>query len=187
MASIANKILGDKTISSWEDIVGKAGQSGYWTGDELEALANKYPDLKKYYQMTGTQRNSSEGIEILQALQDQIALESIDTSTIGGAFKYGATAYQQNNEAGLAANRIFEALSTGDIDNFAELANTINNQTIKDWDTLMKAAPDLADKLSELGVTAEDGKINLSGLEEAGKDFGEAMSGTAKKVVGEDD
>ena len=176
MASVANKILGDKTISSWKDIVGKAGQPGYWTRDELEALANKYPDLKKYYQMIDTQRKSSEGIGMLQALQDQIALESIDTSTIGGAFKYGTTAYQQNNEAGLAANRIFEVLSTGDIENFAELANTINNQTIKDWNALMKAAPDLADKLSELGVTAEDGKINLSGLEEAGKDFGSVLS-----------
>lgn len=171
MASLANRILSDTTLSKWEDITKKTGIEGYWDQDQLEALASKYPDLVKYYRMLDNQRKSGEGIALLQNVQDQVALEGIDTSTLGGIFTYGTTAYQQSNKAGLAANRIFEAISADGIQNFEDLTNAVNGQTVEDWLTLMQAAPDLADKFAELGVTVKDGQLDFSGLQAAGKDF----------------
>ena len=182
-ASIADKVKG----LTWEEAISGIGKG--WTYDDLIALQQYNPDLVKYMKMDSEQRKSSEGQKLLESAQNQIALDNIDTSTVSGVQQYAALKYQQNNKAGLAANRIYESMSQFNpegIQSLGDLSNVLSSGNVDDWKTLLENNDELAKKMADAGITFDEtsGKFDASGLVGGADAASSALQALAAAVAG---
>ena len=93
-----------------------------WTTDEWSALENKYPDLKRYLQMTEEQRASQEGQNLRRNIEIQISVADVSALEEANKVLEGTTSLIENLQKGgeieLKAKLSFE-------ENFAQKLQTL--------------------------------------------------------------
>ena len=99
--------------------------------------------------------------EVLDA--ERLEEARLNSGTLGGMYAYAQEQYRQNNKGGLAADSIFGSLAT--VKNAEDLIKVMGDSRNKDnWKDLMNASPELAKKLSDLGMTMDGENWDVSAL-----------------------
>jgi hypothetical protein len=146
----------------------------YWQNYQtLLANGASEDELKKARELA-----LKEESEALKEAIEEDALENgrINATTIGGALGYANIRYKQSNKVGLAANSIYEALSSGNIKTVADLSSVVNSQDVENWKDLLDSSEDVRKAFDEMGATVgEDGTIDFSNVESSAEGVSSAL------------
>lgn len=148
--------------------------SGYWTQRLAWLESNDQQGTADYEK---AQKNARlEADRAAREAQDSQRLEDLKLS--GDTFGYAQEQYRQNNKAGLAANEIYKSLSNADVKSVDDLMSVLGNRNnAQNWKDLLESSPELAKKLSDLGLSFdEDFNWDNSGLLTSSDDAATALS-----------
>ena len=121
-------------------------------------------------------------------LEERAQLEAAQLNSrtgFAGANEYAQIQYEQQNKAGLAANRLYKAMSGKGIQNFEDLTELLSGSGLDDWTTLIETVgPELVKEFKDLGIEIKDGKIDTSSITGSAEDVGKALEQVAQIIAG---
>lgn len=187
-AALINQELTHETVGRNDEYVEAYNALGQYGKDYLAMLdenrAEQTAGRKAKYDNASLERARAKAIaennEALAEAEEQQAIEDarISATTASGAMTYANLRYQQNNKAGLAANALYETLSTANISNVADVIEILDSEDgLKNWKDLLETTPELIDEFKNMGnAVTEDGQIDWSAIEEQENGLSKALS-----------
>lgn len=124
--------------------------------DNYEKAQNRYESWRQLHQKE---------IDEQQALEDARLAASESPEA---AMRYARLQYNQNNKGALAANALYETLSTANVSTAEDMMNLLSKEdNLKNWTELLESAPGLTDEFRRMGHTVdEDGNINWDAIKQ---------------------
>ena len=111
--------------------------------------------------------------------------EDYDLSTASGAFQYYQLNREQNNKTALAANSLFQTLSSGRIKTVEDLANSVNKSDVDNWSELLANSEELSKTFDDLGIKVGDnGQLDFSAVENSAGGLASALSALSTIIAG---
>jgi len=124
---------------------------------------------------------------IQAAEEDALKEAELSSLSVGGMQAYGVLKYQQSNKSGLAANRLYEAMSgvkPEGIESIEDLSEVINSGNVDDWKTLLENNDELAKKMSDAGINLTDSGVDLSNLKNGAEGASSAFEMLITAITG---
>ena len=163
---------GQTYLSMLEDnkVAGKGNE--IWDTETLLQMGNlAYREAQEYA------KNAKEETEIKES--------KLLADNVGDVFAYTQRQKQINNKAGFAANTIYQELTSGKIENVADLADVVNKSDVQNWKDLLESSEEVRKAFDNMGVSIkEDGTLDFSGIENAGYDAATALDVLKQAVLG---
>lgn len=124
--------------------------------DNYEKAQNRYESWRQLHQKE---------IDEQQALEDARLAASESPEA---AMRYARLQYNQNNKGALAANALYETLSTANVSTAEDMMNLLSKEdNLKNWTELLESALGLTDEFRRMGhAVDEDGKINWDAIKQ---------------------
>lgn len=150
----------------------------------LEDREEREEQLEKRREELEAQRTRAEAeLEVQsRSAANEDRLKELKSS--GDMFGYALEQRRQNNKGGIAADAIYESLSSTDVNTVDDLLSVLSNKNnAQSWKDLFESSPEVAQKISDMGLTMDkNGDWDTSGLISSTDDASAALSALAAIV-----
>ena len=136
-----------------------------------------------------TRLAAQEAAELVKNATEREALEKarLGSGSLTGMFSYQQVQREQQNKGVYAADKIFASLDSTKIKNFDDLMNVFNGSQSDNWKDLLESSPELAKKLSDIGVKIGENGLDFSAVESSGYELVDVLDMLKASVAGASD